>query len=220
MRVKVLGTRKRTHTTTHNMKLDISSLATSVKAPTKAKAEKPTLKVPAEIIDTLAAQLDELDALEGAVDVTKKSLVADLFPAWLDLNASSHTHNGTVVLKGETRDIQMTFKSAFTKVAADKSDSIREAVGEATFNEFFRQKVDAKIDFDKVPEAKQQELFDGIATLLNGLGLVNCLTLSNVIIPVEGFNEVRASKLTKSQNEALEQVQKTIVSFKRVAGVR
>lgn len=199
--------------------LNISSLSSSVKN-TKAKAEKPALPVEAAVIDSLATQLDELEALEGSVDATKRELISGLFPKWLDLNASSRVHNGTVVLKGESRDIQMTFKSAFTKVPADKADSVKEAVGEATFNEYFRQKVDAKINFDLVPEDKQQQLFDGIAALLQDLGVVNCLTLSNVVVPVDGFNEVRASKLTKAQNEALEQVQKTIVSFKRVAGVK
>ena len=202
------------------MKLDISSLSSSVKTPAKAKAEKPSLPVDADVIDALAGQLDEVEALEGSIDATKKEIVSDLFPKWLDLNASNRTHNGTVVLKGNERDIQMTFKSAFTKVPADKADTIKEAVGEKVFGEFFRQKVDAKINFDVVPEDKQQELFDGIATLLNNLGVINCLTLSNVIVPVDGFNEVRATKLTKNQNEALEQVQKTIVSFKRVAGVK
>jgi hypothetical protein len=203
-----------------HMKLDISSLASSVKTPAKAKAEKPALPVKPEIIDALASQLDEVEALEGSITATKAELVEDLFPQWLDLNAASHTHNGTVVLKGGERDIQMTFKSAFTKVAADKAGDIIEAVGEDTFKEFFRQKIDAKINFDAVPEDKQQQLFDGIASLLNELGVVNCLTLSNVIVPVDGFNEVRATKLTKGQNEALEQVQKTIVSFRRVAGVK
>ncbi|TXH05151.1 MAG: hypothetical protein E6R05_02245 [Candidatus Moraniibacteriota bacterium] len=202
------------------MKLNTSSLSSSIKTPAKAKAEKPALPVQAEVIDSLATQLDELEALEGSVDATKRELITELFPKWLDLNASSRVHNGTVVLKGEKRDIQMTFKSAFTKVPADKADLIKEAVGTTAYGEFFRQKVDAKINFDLVPEDKQQVLFDGIASLLQSLGVVNCLTLSDVIVPVDGFNEVRASKLTKSQNEALEQVQKTVVSFKRVAGVK
>ena len=202
------------------MKLNTSSLSSQSKSPAKAKAEKPVLFVKPEIIDALAEELDTIEALEGSASATKKELVTELFPKWLDLNASSRIHNGTVVLKGAERDIQMTFKSAFTKVSADKADMVKEAVGEKTFAEFFRHKVDAKINFDAVPEDKQQTLFDGIAGLLNDLGVVNCLTLSEVVVPVEGFNEVRASKLTKAQNEALEEVQKTIVSFKRVAGIK
>jgi len=203
-----------------HMKINVSSLASSVKTPAKAKAEKPSLPVKAEIIDALASQLDEVEALEGAISSTKAELVEELFPQWLDLNASSHVHNGTVVLKGAERDIQMTFKSAFTKIPADKSDDIVDAIGAKAFGEFFRQKVDAKINFDAVPESKQQKLFDGIAALLKELDVTECLTLSNVVVPVDGFNEVRASKLTKQQNESLEKVQKTIVSFRRVAGVK
>ena len=200
--------------------LNISSLSSAVTTPAKAKAEKPVLKADPKVIDALAEDLDTIEALTGSVDATKKSLIADLFPAWLDLNASSRVHNGTVVLKGEKRDIQMSFKSAFTKVPADKADTIKDAVGEATFNEFFRQKVEAKLDFDLVPEDKQQELFDGLAELLQKMGMVQALKLSNVVVPVDGFNEVRATSLTRAQNAALEEVQKTVVSFKRVAGVK
>jgi hypothetical protein len=202
------------------MKLDTSALAASIKSPSKAKTEKPSLPVAPAIVDVLAAQLDEVEALEGSIASIKAELVEDLFTKWLDLNAASHSHNGTVVLKGDERDIQMTFKSAFTKVPADKASDIVEAVGKKAFSEFFRQKVEAKINFDAVPESKQQQLFNGIANLLNDLEVTNCLTLSDVIVPVDGFNEVRASKLSKAQNENLEKVQKTIVSFRRVAGVK
>lgn len=202
------------------MKLNVSALAGQAKSTKTAKAEKPALKVDPKVVDVLAAQLDEQEALEGSINATKAELVSDLFPQWLDLNASSRTHNGTVVLKGNERDIQMTFKSAFAKVPAERADSIKEAVGTANFNEFFRQKVETKISFDRVPEDKQQELFDRLAGLLGEMGIIDCLTLTNVIVPVDGFNEVRAQKLTVAQNEALEQVQKTVVSFRRAAGIK
>lgn len=206
------------------MKKAINSAALLGVKPTatsgKSKTPHPEIVISNPLmVDKMANNLDELEVLEGAVKADRADIIAEVTPKWLALNKASATPQRTVKIPGSERSLTMTFTSRFSgvDVGDPKVEQIKAAVGEKKFDEFFRQKISITLDADKIEEKKKEAFLADLGKLLAKYDTPEAVKVKDVIVPIDGFNDIRAKKLTNAQNVELEEVMGMTVQIKRAA---
>ena len=108
----------------------------------------------------------------------------------------------SVSVMGPTGEVLVACKNAYKKL--DDPAVIINVLGEALTARYFRQKMKVGIDFDAVPEDKQEALAEKLVALANELGIGDALTQESTFAPNAEFHTARHRVLTVEQNLALE----------------
>lgn len=194
------------------MSLDTTRIAQ--KESSSQKATKPvfTLTEP-EVVDKLAEMLDDEETLKYGIENSKNMVRSEAFQFWLSQPGAVKT----VVARGETRDLDLSFTDGWRADATKLKPKIIAVIGEKAYTEFFQESTVVEVDFDQVTESAQQKLFNEMVKLFERHGFAKALVSKTKSLPISGFNEVRRTALTKAENLALDGILATPSSVKRAA---
>jgi len=150
----------------------------------------------AALTTDIITETRELEALEGSLAIKKAELRSIAQPFFY-----AHLHGKTdipssVEAKGQEPDQQVlvTFSSRYSAIP-DETPLI-EAIGPERTAQFFRQSFELKIDGDKIPADRVEELIGEIQSLFAGANASEALTAKAVIKPTPEFHTARHTSLT------------------------
>ena len=150
----------------------------------------------------------KLDAVEGAVR-TLKAQINDMVikPFFANNNGKAEPVNGVVVEGSE--DGEKVLVNFIKKYSATDEERVVEALGKTgktIVKDYFYEKLSIKIDGDKIPAAKLQEVIDATVALYTKLGVLDAVDAKVVVVPNENFHAARHTILTEEQNITLQSV--------------
>jgi hypothetical protein len=174
----------------------------------KKATEYPSLPDPSGVVAQLAsdiiAESREFEALEGSLKIKKAELRAMSQEFYFQHLHGKHEIPSSVEAKGMNPDekVLVTFSSRYSTLA-DETPVI-EAIGADRTAQFFRQSFELKIDGDKIPADRAEELIGEIQTLFASHNCPEALTAKAVIKPTPDFHTARHTTLTVEENLAVD----------------
>ena len=177
------------------------------------KAEKTTTEYPvlpdpsgdvAKLASEIIAESREFETLEGSLKIKKAELRAMSQEFYFQHLHGKHEIPSSVEAKGEGDDekVLVTFSSRYSTLADETP--IIEAIGAERTAQFFRQSFELKIDGDKIPADRAEELISEIQALFAGHNCTEALTAKAVIKPTPDFHTGRHTALSVEQNLAVD----------------
>lgn len=168
-----------------------------------------TKKLVTSYLDNVA----KIESLEGANKVTRSFLEAkarayyyEHYHGKHDVESSLEAHS----LNGES--LLLTFQSRYRAVPDETP--IVDAIGQNLTDRFFYQSVDVKIDGDKIPADKINDLFVDLAAVMAKHGAADALSHKAVIKPSPEFHTARHTELSVEQNLAVDGICPIVVAVK------
>lgn len=180
---------------------------------TTAKTEKkgkdyPVLPDPdgsvSALVRDISAETEQLDALEGSLAAKKGELTALARAFFFEHLHGRHDIPSSIDCKNCDSNVLVTFQNRYK--AAPDDGPIVEAIGPDLAGQFFRQSFALKIDGDKIPDDKADQLIADLQTLFEEHGCSEALTATACFKPTKDFHTARHSALTVEQNMAIERV--------------
>lgn len=96
----------------------------------------------------------------------------------------------------------VTFQNRY-KAMPDES-AVAPILGDELTARFFRQKLAFKVDCDKIPEAKLQDVYQDLLAVFQRHACEPSLSATQAIVPTEDFHTLRHSQLTPTVNHDLD----------------
>jgi hypothetical protein len=154
--------------------------------------------IAARIVERLAA----FEALESALEVDKKDLIARN-KSFYFMNAHGKVEvPSSIAIPYENGEVLVTFTSRY-KALPDES-SVAAILGE-NVGEHFRQAFEIKIDGDKLPVDKAQELIEKLQELFGSYNALDALSNKETVKPNADFHAKRHLVLSTAQNVAIDE---------------
>jgi hypothetical protein len=175
----------------------------------KTKTEYPVLPDTsgdvALLVGDIIAETEQLDALTGSLDAKKgelRRIAADHYFALL--SGKSDIPSSISCLDSEGREVLVAFQNRY-KILPDES-GLAETIGEERVAKFFRQKFELKVDGDKLPAEKAQDIIEGMQELFRIHGCDSALTAKANIAPTADFHIGRHTAFTVEENMSLDRI--------------
>ena len=170
----------------------------------KKTAEKPRIANPSvDLVETLAefAKLKpQLTALEGTVKGLSARAGQLAKPEWFKYWQGRGDAGSTMVVDVGGSDVQIIFKNAYSK----KGDpAALDALG---LSEHFTTATTLKIEMEKIPEEKRQDLVEAILAAAAELGIVDGISATEAVVPKPGVHASRHVLFTPEQNIAIDNI--------------
>jgi hypothetical protein len=177
------------------------------------KAEKKTTEYPAlpdptgdvaKLASEIIAESRDFEVLEGSLKIKKAELRAMSQEFYFQHLHGKHEIPSSVEAKGENPEekVLVTFSSRYSTLA-DETPVI-EAIGAERTAQFFRQAFELKIDGDKIPSDRAEDLIGAIQNLFAEYNCTEALTFKAVIKPTPDFHTARHTALTVEENMAVD----------------
>lgn len=190
------------------------SLAGIAKKKDSGKTEYPVLPDPngkaAEAAAQILKEQEEFEALEGSLKNNKKFLIELATPYHFQFAHMKALDKSVGILvetrpddKGLVRKVRLDFKDSYAKL--DDERPLLPILGDRT-GELFHQSFEFKIDGDKLPADKAEEIVGELMSLFAKHNASDALTVKEGIAPVASFHLQRHLILTPEENIALQQV--------------
>lgn len=197
------------------MKLDLTG-ATS--APKTAASTHPVVVVD-DALQTLCEQFQEIAPQAQKLEKQRKALSAQIGERtrrlfWAHFAGVTATSSTMLVAVGE-KMLNLITQAKYSRTLTDDAP-LRAAIGEELVTKWFTFATAFKIDFDKVPEAKQQEFATAIIKLAAEHECAEAVEAAQYVAPKPGFHEARTRELTTEQNLAVDQII-PVVAFPKLA---
>ncbi len=178
-----------------------------------AKTEKKTTEYPilpdpsgevAELASAIIAESREFEALEGSLKLKKADLRAMSQEFFFQHLHGKHEIPSSVEAKGVNPDekVLVTFSSRYSTLT-DETPVI-EAIGHERTAQFFRQSFELKIDGDKIPADRAEDLIGSIQALFAEYNCPEAISAKAVIKPTPDFHTARHTSLSVEENMAVE----------------
>ena len=186
-------------------KINLGGIATKAE---KKTTEYPTLPDPsgdvAKLTSDIITETREFEALEGSLKLKKAELRSMSQEFYFQHLHGKHEIPSSVEAKGMNPDekVLVTFSSRYATLS-DEAPVI-EAIGAERTAEFFRQSFELKIDGDKIPADRAEELIGEIQTLFAAHNCPEAISAKAVIKPTPNFHTARHSALSVEENLAVE----------------
>lgn len=114
--------------------------------------------------------------------------------------------SSTMLATVDGKTIKLIVKNHYDQNLTDE-EALVEAVGKEIADAYFNWKTVYKIDYDAVPEDKQERLAEGIEKLRVELALSDkAISAKQFIAPKPGFHEARTRLLTEEANQKLDAI--------------
>lgn len=174
----------------------------------KTATEYPILPDPtgdvAKLTSDIIAESREYEALEGSLKIKKAELRALSQEFYFQHLHGKHEIPSSVEAKGLNPEdkVLVTFSSRYSTLADETP--ILDAIGAERTAQFFRQSFELKIDGDKIPADRAEELIGEIQALFAGHNCPEALSLKAVIKPTPDFHTARHTTLSVEENMAVE----------------
>ena len=194
-------------------KINLGGIATKAE---KTTTEYPALPDPtgevAAIASEIIAESREFEALKFSLENKKKELRAMSQEFYFQHLHGKHEVPSSVEAGAGDAKVLVTFTSRCTTLA-DETPVI-EAIGAERTAQFFRQNFELKIDGDKIPADRAEELIGEIQALFAGHNCPEALTAKVVIKPTPDFHTGRHTALSVEENMAVDEACPIIVMVK------
>ncbi|HTB82243.1 MAG TPA: hypothetical protein VK742_01190 [Candidatus Sulfotelmatobacter sp.] len=141
------------------------------------------------------------------LDVTE----ADALAAKYNLQSAEQLVRALQSGEIKSEEVLVTFANRYSQLKDESG--LLPILGDTT-SEFFRQAFELKINGDKLPADKTQELLNKLQNLFAEYAATDALEVKEGIKPVDTFHTQRHLKLSVEQNLALEQVAPIIATIK------
>jgi hypothetical protein len=177
------------------------------------KAEKKTTEYPAlpdpdgevaKLASEIIAEAREFEVLEGSLKLKKAELRAMSQEFYFQHLHGKHEIPSSVEAKGENPEekVLVTFSSRYSTLT-DETPVI-EAIGAERTAQFFRQAFELKIDGDKIPSDRAEDIIGAIQNLFAEYNCPEALTFKAVIKPTPDFHTARHTALSVEENMAVD----------------
>ena len=194
-------------------KLNFSGIAQKVE---KTATEYPSLPDPtgevAEIASEIIAESREFEALKNSLDNKKKELRKMSQEFYFQNLHGKHEIPSSVEAGEGEQKVLVTFTSRCS-LLTDETPVI-EAIGAEKTAQFFRQAFELKIDGDKIPADRAEDLIGSIQNLFAEYNCPEALTFKAVIKPTPEFHAGRHTTLSVEENLAVDEACPIIVMVK------
>lgn len=158
---------------------------------------------------------NQLKAIEGALEVDKADLRQRCAPFYFTQGHGKHDVPSSISVPSAQGEVLVTFQKRYSKLADETP--LLPILGERT-GEFFRQKLEVKIDGDKLPQDTAQQLLEELQELFAKFNASEALSALESLKPTDEFHAARHLLLTPSQNLELEQVCPIVAVVKQSRG--
>ena len=181
---------------------------------TKKKEDKTAYPLMPETRDSavLAARIlkrtEEFEALKGALETDKAELKMLATPHYFTVNHGRHEVPSSIAVTAKDDDgkivgeMLVTFQNRYS-LLPDES-AVAPILGER-MGEFFRQSFELKIQGDKLPEDKTQDLMDELQALFAKYNATDAIEVKEGVKPTKEFHAARHLELSVEENLALDQ---------------
>jgi hypothetical protein len=178
-----------------------------------AKTEKKTTEYPAlpdptgdvaKLASEIIAESRDFEVLEGSLKIKKAELRAMSQEFYFQHLHGKHEIPSSVEAKGENPEekVLVTFSSRYSTLTDEYP--LIEALGPELTAQFFRQSFELKIDGDKIPADRAEELINEIQTLFASHNCPEALSAKAVIKPTPDFHTGRHTALSVEENLAVD----------------
>lgn len=164
------------------------------------------LNAEAELVAASILDLSEQhEAIGAQLEQDKNQLARHIVRPWfLKTYHGAAAVPSSCIVKVGARGVRVAFKDAYARL--NDESVILSILGESNTKRLFRQKFEVKVDGDRIPEKKQQDVIDALAALTEKFNLPDgTITFSAYVAPVPGFKEKRFTELPLEQSLALEE---------------
>jgi hypothetical protein len=169
------------------------------------------------LVSTLLDEKAEYAGLEGTILSHTGDVLRQIRPKIHQLASGSAENSHAVLVEGTNGDVALINMIKKYKLVFD-SAAVIAAIGEANFDEFIDEKTVLKIDFQKVPEAVQQEFLSAIIAEAQRLNCTGAVEAKQAFAPKPHFHALRRTRLTVEENIALDAVMPLEIHVKRKGG--
>lgn len=185
-------------------KLNIGGASTAAKKP---KSNHPTVEA-GERLSALLSQFIEVNpqykAFKAQHETLSRDIGAETRVLYFDHFKGLVPESSTMLTEVDNRGIKLIVKDRYSqKVTND--ENLRRILGDDLVDKYFHWKTVYKVDYDKIPEDKQEAFAAGVEALRASLGVpAEAVTASQFVEPNVGFHDSRTVLLTAEQNKALD----------------
>lgn len=188
-------------------KVNLGRIATAAPDARKGK-DYPVLPDPdgsvSALVRDIAAEQEQMDALEGSLTVKKAELTALARQHWFTTLHGRHDIPSSVQCDNCDTSILVTFQNRYKAIADDAP--LVAALGPELAARFFQQSFALKIDGDKIPAAVADEVIAAVQEVFATHGCADALSAKAEFKPLKDFHTARHSALTPEQNLAIERL--------------
>lgn len=158
----------------------------------------------ADLVTRILTEQEQLDALEGSIEIHKAELRSLATPFYFDRNHGLHEVPSSVEARNKDgKSVLVAFQNRYTQVSDD--GPINELLGERA-GRYFRQKFEVKINGDLIPAAAVEPLMAELQEVFLRHEAAGALAFKAIIAPTADFHTARHSQLTVEENLAMEKI--------------
>ena len=194
-------------------KLNFGGIAQKVE---KTATEYPSLPDPSGEVATIASEIiaesREFEVLKTSLENKKKELRKMSQEFYFQHLHGKHEIPSSIEAGEGDQKVLVTFTSRCSALA-DETPVI-ESIGAERTAQFFRQAFELKIDGDKIPADRAEDLIGAIQNLFAEYNCPEALTFKAVIKPTPDFHTARHTTLSVEENLAVDEACPIIVMVK------
>jgi hypothetical protein len=172
--------------------IDLSKVQSKANKTKSAKTEKLSIPASPELVDSFAEAKESYASAEGAFEVAKQQLLAEVTLPWFktiaDLAKANQEVPSSGVLLGKSKVCRLTMTKRYPVIETAPSG----------LEQHFRQAFTFKIDGSKLPPATAQEFVNRLTELLPLAG--EAVDIKIGVTPTPSFHTERAKLLTPDGN--------------------
>ena len=194
-------------------KLNFGGIAQKVE---KTATEYPSLPDPSGEVATIASEIiaesREFEVLKTSLENKKKELRKMSQEFYFQHLHGKHEIPSSIEAGEGDQKVLVTFTSRCSALA-DETPVIK-SIGAERTAQFFRQAFELKIDGDKIPADRAEDLIGAIQNLFAEYNCPEALTFKAVIKPTPDFHTARHTTLSVEENLAVDEACPIIVMVK------
>jgi hypothetical protein len=157
-----------------------------------------------ELLKQFVVVNPEFKRYKAQQETLSRDIGAEARILYFDTFAGVVPESSTMLASGGLRDVKLIVKDRYSETLTNDAP-LRAAIGKELVEKYFRWRTKYGIDYDKIPEDKQEAFAERVEALRVELGIPSeAVTAKQFIAPNAGFHESRTIILTPEQNKALD----------------
>lgn len=173
----------------------------------KKKTEHATVEV-GERLESLIREFIVVAPQAKRLESQRKALSGDIGsearPLFFERFAGVVPDSSTMLAQVDGMTVKLIVKEKYAEGFTD-DEALAGAIGRANVEKYFHWRTKYGIDYDKIPEDKQEAFAQGVEELRAKLGVPSeAITAKQYLEPNAGFHAARTTLLSVEQNKALD----------------
>jgi hypothetical protein len=166
-------------------------------------------------VEGIIEKSEQLEAIEGALEIEKAELIAIAKPFYFAHHAGQMAVASSIEAQSGDKTIRVGFSNSYRGTSDDSA--IVRAVGEDGAR-FFKQSFELKIKGDLIPEAAVEELIGELQELFSRHHAGAALSAKALFKPNKDFHSARHTLFTPEQNLEIDKIVPVAASVKTKLG--